>query len=71
MLIAIREHDLLPHFDGVEINHLEGDVIDLGLEPHCHEQRVMIGRFITPIETHERTDRSSIGEAHDIGWDEA
>src|SRR6516165_2858900 len=41
MAVTVGKKDLLSHFHGVEIDHFEGDVINFGLQPHRHEQRMM------------------------------
>ena len=40
--VVRRHHHLLAHLDCVEVDHLEGDVIDLRFEPGRDEQRVMV-----------------------------
>ena len=71
MPVAPCHHDLLTHLDRVQVDHFKRNVIDLGFEPERDEQRVMVGRLVAAIEAHERADRRSVGQAHDVGGDEA
>ena len=69
--VALRHQDLLAHLHRIEIDDLEGDVIDLRFEAGRDEQRVMVGRLVAAVEAHERPDRGSVRKAHHVGRYEA
>src|SRR5271165_3523184 len=71
MPVALRHHDLLAHLHRVEVDDLEGDMIDLRFEAGGDEQSAMVGRLVAAVEPHERPDRGSVREAHHVGRDEA
>ena len=71
MAVAARHHHLLAHLDRVQVDHFERDMIDLGFKPGRDKQRVMVGRLVAAVEPHEGADRRSVGQAHDVGGDEA
>ncbi len=69
--VTARHHHLLAHLHRVEIDDLEGDVIDLGFKARCDEQGVMVRRLGAAIEPHEGAHRRAVGEAHHVRRDEA
>jgi len=70
MAVAFRHQHLLTHFHRVEVDDLEGHMVDLRFHSHGNEDRVVIGRFVAAIQARERAHRRAVGEAHHIGRDE-
>src|ERR1700735_1417424 len=52
MPVALRHQNLLAHLHRIEVDDLEGDVIDLRFEAGRDEQRVMVGRLVAAVEAH-------------------
>src|SRR5208282_807561 len=69
--VALRHQDLLAHLDRVEIDDLEGDMVDFRFEASRDEQRVMVARLVAAVEAHERPDRGSVLKAHHVRRKEA
>ena len=69
--VALRHQDLLAHLHRIEIDHFEGDVVDLRFEAGRDEQGMMIGRLVAAVEPHERPDQRSVRKAHHVGRNEA
>ena len=69
--VPLRHQDLLAHLDRVEVDDLEGDMVDLRFEASRDEQRVMVARLVAAVEAHERPDRGSVLKAHHVRRKEA
>jgi hypothetical protein len=59
--VLARHQHLLAHFDGVQVDDLESDVIDLRFKPQCDEQRMMVPWLAASVESHESADRVPSG----------